>query len=449
MGLPGPRSPFAHLKVGVGMLRAPAETIRALHQRYGEVAAFGYRPYRYVALFGPEANRYVLADNSENFRWREALKSLIPVDGDTALVVTDGEEHRRRRRLVQPAFATSRINSYLDVMVDEADRALDTWVPGRRLDAYAELQQAILRIAVRTLFGDTLGERAGELGAALSAAIEFVNLPISMQVKIDLPWTRWHRAKAARDRADAIVNAEIARRRARGETSDSGDVLDRLLATTDDEGGSGLTDVELRDQVVSLVAAGFDTTSGTAGWAVRELLVNPEAWKRAAAEVAAVVGGDRLTTGHHQRMPYLDAVVHETLRLWPAGFVSARKAVDDFEFAGHRIPGGSMVLYSPYATQRMPEHWPEPDRFLPERWLDGEPAPYTFVPFGGGYRRCIGFAFATQELKALLVQLLRRIELTYDGPAEVVPEGNAAMHPKGGVPVRVTEARRVTQQFAG
>lgn len=441
MALPGPRSPFAQLRVGAGMLRAPAETIRALHQRYGEVAAFGYRPYRYVALFGPEANRYLLADDPGNFRWREALKSLIPVDGDTALVVTDGDEHRRRRRLVQPAFATSRIHGYLDVMVDEADRVLDTWAPGRRLDAYAELQQAILRIAVRTLFGDTLGERAGDLGAALTDAIEFVNLPVSMQIKVDLPWTRWHRAKAARDRADAIVNGEIARRRARGAAPDSGDVLDRLLAATDDEGGPGLTDVELRDQVVSLVAAGYDTTSGTAGWAVRELLVKSDAWKRAAVEVAEVVGDERLTVEHLQRMPYLDAVIHETLRLWPAGFVSARKAVDGFELGGHRIPGGSMILYSPYVTHRMPDLWPEPDRFLPERWLDGEPAPYAFVPFGGGYRRCIGFAFATQELKALLVQLLRRIELTYEGPAEVVPEGTAAMHPKGGVPVRVTSQR--------
>ncbi|HEY7138127.1 MAG TPA: cytochrome P450 [Acidimicrobiia bacterium] len=443
MTLPGPRSPLAQLRTGVTAMREPAEALRRLRGEYGPVVAFGVRPYRYVALFGPEANRYLLAEHPENFRWREALRVLIPVDGATALVVSDGPEHRRRRHLVQPAFGTRRIEGYLDVMTDEIDRELDRWTVGRELDAFACLRDAVRRVAVRTLFGDELGGRADELGTALAAAIDFVNLPPMLQLRVDLPWTRWHRARIARDRADVIVNDEIARRRAERDRDDSSDLLDALLAARDDETGDGLSDVEIRDQVVSLVAAGFETTSATAAWAVHELLTNDGEWERAAQEVDAVVGDHRPTIAHFARMQHLDAVVNETLRLWPAGFLSARYAVDGFEFDGHEIPARSTVLYSPFVTHRDPRWWPEPDRFDPDRWRDGrEPTPYTFLPFGGGYRRCIGFAFATQELKVLLTRLLQRVRLIAE-PVPVVGVGAAALRPKHGVPVRVEERRAV------
>lgn len=442
MALPGPRSPAAQVRLAVDLLRRPAPTLVALYERYGPVVAFGVRRYRYVALFGPEANRLVLADHPERFRWRDAMEVLVPVDGETALVVSDGEEHRRRRRLVQPAFATKAVHGYLDVMAEEAARELGTWAAGTVVDAYARLRRVILRVAVRSLFGDSLGARADELGRVLAVAVEFVNRPLPLRVEVDLPGTAWRRTRAARAAADAIVDAEVARRRtarAGGAAlpAEPADVLDVLLAAVDD----GLTDQEVRDQVVSLVAAGYDTTSAAAAWAVHELLGNDGAWARAAAEVDEVVGEADLSVAHLARMPYLDAVVHETLRLWPPGFASGRRAVEAFELAGHRVPAGSMILWSPYVTHRSPDVWPEPDRFRPERWFEGEPEPYTFVPFGGGYRRCIGFAFALQELKAVLVELLRRWDLA-PVPRPVVPTGTVSLHPKGGLPVRVVGPRR-------
>ncbi len=433
MSLPGPRSPLEQSRFSVSLLRDPPGAMRSLQGRYGPVVGFGYRPFHYVALFGVDANRYLLAENAGNFRWREALSFLIPVVGDTALVVSDGGEHQRRRRLVQPAFGVRSIGRYLPIMVTEADRELDRWQAGETVEAFSCLRRAIRRIAVRSLFGDSLGSRSDELGDSLGAAIAFVNRPVGLQVKVDAPWTAWHRAKAARDRADGIVNAEVARRRTAG--PGDGDLLDTLLAATDGE-GLELSDTEVRDQVVSLIAAGYDTTSAAAGWAVHELLTNDGEWDRAADEVARVVGDDALTVEHLQSLSHLDHVVNETLRLWPPGFVSARKAVDDFEFAGHHVPGGTMILYSPYVTHRLTELWPDPDRFVPDRWAGAEPDPYQFVPFGGGYRRCLGFAFATQELKVLLVQLLRRATLTALRPT-ARPTGWAALHPKGGVPVRV------------
>jgi cytochrome P450 len=338
---------------------------------------------------------------------------------------------------VQPAFGTTAIRRYLERMVDEANRELDTWRIGAELDAYTALRQAIRRIAVGTLFGDALGVRAEELGQALGAALSFVNRLPAAQIHLEVPGSAWRRAQRARDRADEIITAEIARRRARPATQD---LLDCLLTATDDEGSPALDDGEVRDQVVSLIAAGYDTTSAAAGWAVHELLSNPGAWEQAADEVDAVVGSDRLAQDHLSQLTHLDHVVRETLRLWPPAAASARRCTADTDFAGYRIPAGTMILYSAYVTHRMDTIYPEPDRFRPDRWTDANPDPYAFVPFGGGYRRCIGFAFATQELKILLAELLRRTRLE-PLRRRTRPTGLAALRPKGGVPVRIIGAR--------
>jgi cytochrome P450 len=186
---------------------------------------------------------------------------------------------------------------------------------------------------------------------------------------------------------------------------------------------------------VSLIAAGYHTTSGATGWAVRALLDEPGVWDKARAEVDEVLGAATPTADALQSMRYLDGVVHESLRLWPPGFVSGRKCHADVEFDGHTIPAGSMVLYSPWVTQRDAGLWPEPGVFRPERW-DTDPLPYSFVPFGGGYRRCIGFAFATLELKVTLARILQRVELELRS-ADTVPVGTSGLRPKSGVPVRV------------
>lgn len=434
MALPGPRSPLAQLRLTPSLLMNPAEGFRALQRDYGDVVAFGYGPFRYIGLFGAEANRFVLADRAECFRWRDAMEFLAVVVGDTALVVTDGEEHHRRRRLVQPAFAARAIHRSLDLMVDEVDHELDTWRAATELDAYDAMRRAIRRVAVGALFGSSLGSHADELGDALAAALDFVNRPLPAQIHLDVPGSAWRRARKARDRADQIINAEIARRRSL--PPGDNDLLDSLLAATDSDGGPALDDREVRDQAVSLIAAGYDTTSGTAGWAIHELLTNRGEWDRAADEVEAVVGTERLSQQHLRDLSHLDHVVRETLRLWPAGSAIARRCVQDVEFQGHCIPAGSMILYSAYVTHRMPSLWPEPDRFNPNRWADIDPDPYAFVTFGGGYRRCLGFAFATQELKVLLAQLLRRTRLEALRHT-ARPTGLAALRPKDGVPVRI------------
>ena len=434
--LPGPRGPVAQFRTATGLQWRPVETFEGLHRRYGTVCQFGSWPFKFVALFGAEANQLILADRVDAFRWRDAFEILAPVDGDTALVVSDGPEHKRRRRLVQPAFHTKRINSYVGLMVEETDRALDAWTPGRELDAYVELRRVVRRIVVRALFGDALRARADEIGDILEPALDFLNLSLAQQaLKIDLPGTRWRRTKQARARTDEIVDAELARRRSSPDTDDGDDILSMLLTATDEDGGPSLSDEEIRDQVVSLIAAGYETTSAAMAWTTRALLAEPGVLEKAKAEVDEKLGGEAPSLETLATLQYVDGIVHESLRLWSPAVVSGRRSVDDIEYAGHKVPSGTMVLYSPWVTHRLPELWPEPLTFRPERW-DSEPLPYSFVPFGGGYRRCIGFAFATLELKVMLTRLVQRCDAELLS-ADPRPAGSITVRPRSNVPVRV------------
>jgi hypothetical protein len=470
--LPGPRSPVAQARWARALSRDLYGGVLDLYGRYGPVVEFGVGPVRYVYLFGREANEHILATDPDGFLWRDGFRVLVPVVGDTALVVTDGDEHARRRRLVQPAFGRRHIEGHVALMQHEIDRIIDGWTAGTLVDAYADLRLAVRRMVILALFGEHLRARADELGELLQGALDFVNLPVHHQlVHIDRPFTRYGRAMRARRRADEIVYAEIARRRVAhalaGSAREGVDVLDLLLDAgvpartaavdsgcpaqqdqlrdTESTGRDGeLSDTELRDQVVSLVAAGYDTTSAAVGWAVHELVTRPDVARRVATEVAEAVGDDPITPEVLPRLAYLDRVVREVLRLHAAAVV-ARRSLRDFEIGGHKIPAGRMVLYSPYVTHRLPELWPEPSAFRPERWLPDapgyvEPPPFASVPFGGGYRRCIGFGLAKFEIKIAVVRLVQRTALE-PLTRHIAATGVAANTPAGGVPVRVTEVR--------
>jgi cytochrome P450 len=439
--LPGP-APLGQLRYLRGLLGTPYDALLDLQRRYGPVCAFGFGSQRYVLLFGAEANRLLLTDSPEhpNFLSRDVLSLLIPVVGSCAMVVSDGADHRRRRSLVQPAFARQRIQGYLPVILAEIARMLDGWQPGQSVNAFADLRSCIRRIAIRSLFGDRLQAHTDEIGRELETALRYINRSPFLRFDHDLPGTAYRRAMAARARVDSQVRAEIARRRA--EPQDRGDVLDSLLC---DHAGDQLADLEVRDQVISLIASGYDSSSSAAGWAVYALLSHPQVYQRVRDEVARVAGDAPLTTELLAGMDYLGYTVSEILRLYTPGVLTGRTAVDSFEFAGQRIPQGSKVLYSQYVTHRMPELWPGPLEFRPERWDPQrpdyrEPVPFSFVPFGGGYRRCIGFAFAELELRALIAELARRTELSL-ATATVQPTGVATMWPKGGVPVHVHAVR--------
>ncbi|MEQ1786521.1 MAG: cytochrome P450 [Acidimicrobiales bacterium] len=410
--------------------------LQHLHERYGPVVDFGYGSNRMVLVFGPEANEHVLSKAADTFEWGEAMQALVAVDGPTALVVSDGDDHRRRRRLVQPAFSIKRVDAHLGLVVTEVDRALAAWKPGAPVDASASLRDAVRRIVVRALFGEELGAEADRFGALLDPGLRYVQRMPQMRFEHDLKVTPFARVQRGNRAADELVLGEVARRRAAGIDADAHpDTLSALLAGVD---GESLMDAELLDQVRSLMAAGFDTTAGAASWLVLELGRNPEAFAAVRAEVDAVLGDRAPTIDDLRALPLTLGAVQEVLRLWPPGPAAPRMSIAPSELHGMTIPAGRMVLYSAYVTGRMPELWPDPERFDPTRWAPGapEPAPYSFVPFGGGSRRCIGFALATLELQVLAVRLAQQVEWR-STTSKVKPSGIATLTPKGGVPIEV------------
>jgi len=420
-------------------MRSPYDTLVRLRERYGPAVKIGMGPFAFVYLLGRDANELILSTRANDFTWRGAFAALIPLEGDTALPVTDGDEHARRRRLVQPAFGIKRLHTYAAVMEQEIDRTVAAWEPGDRVDLHAALKATVRRIAIRSLFGDHLGGRAMELGEHLQAAIDFANLPPVPGRNVNLPGLPYRRAMRSRAKADAIVYREIARRRE--QPTDEHDLLSALMEARDED-ATALTDEELRDQVVSLIAAGYETTSALVAWTLYATLRDPDVEATLRRELDGVFGNDRVVAERLNEARYLHAVVSETLRLHSPAGVSGRIAETNVEFAGCTIPRGAFVVYSAYVTHREPQWWPDPLVFRPERWLGAagpiEPEPYTFVPFGGGFRRCIGFAMATLEAKIVVAETLRRVRLRLERH-DIAAHGLATVAPKGGVPATIIE----------
>lgn len=418
----------------------PGDALLALHRRRGPMVNAGLGRHGYVYLFGAEANKFIFA-NSDAFSWWDAFQVLVPVDGPTALIVSDGAEHRRRRSLVQPAFHHRHLANYLQTMAANADAVIDTWRPGQTLDIFAQLRSAIRRSAIESLFGQRMVQHSDFLGEQLQPLMDLTHrLPQVLQAEQRLRTPAWCRAMAARTRVDELIYAEIAHAR----THPSAD--DNVLASLVDgrtEDGEALRDDEVRDQIVSLIAAGYETTSAAMGWAVYALLSTPEVWETAAEEVRAVTAGRAPTAADLKNLTYLNGVVHETLRLYPPAVISARKVTRDLSFAGRRIRAGRTLVFSPYVTHRLPGLWADPLRFEPRRWDPASPgyrrpAPYEFLPFGGGTHRCIGSGFATAELTVMLARLLARTRLSLPDQ-RIRAGGYAALQPRHGLLVQLAE----------
>ncbi|OBF44797.1 cytochrome P450 [Mycobacterium sp. 852002-50816_SCH5313054-b] len=416
----------------------PGEALLALYRWRGPVINSGVGRHGYTYLLGPEANKFVFA-NADAFSWRETFENLAIVDGPTALIVSDGDDHRRRRSVVAPGLRHRQIQDYVETMVASIDAVIDGWRPGQRLDIYQRCRSAVRHSTAASLFGPRMAAHSDFLGEQLQPLLDMTHrLPQVMQLEGRLNSPGWRRAMAARSSINDLVDAQIAEARAQPMPDDH--MLTMLINGRGDE-GYALSDNEIRDAVISLITAGYETTSGALAWAIHTLLALPGAWDAAADEVRRVLGDRPPAAGDLDALTYLNGVVHETLRLYPPGVVSARKVTRDLRFDGHRIRAGRLLIFSPYVTHRLPELWPEPTEFRPARWDPGspdyrKPAPYEFIPFSGGLHRCIGAVMATTEMTVMLARLVARTTLRL--PSQRIRAHNlAALSPRPGVTVDV------------
>jgi cytochrome P450 len=419
----------------------PGEALLALYRRRGAVVDSGIGRHGYTYLLGGEANKFVFA-NADAFSWRETFESLALVDGPTALIVSDGDDHRRRRSVVAPGLRHRQIQDYVQTMVSNIDTVIDGWQPGQRLDIYQQCRSAVRRSTAESLFGQRIAMHSDFLGEQLQPLLDLTHrLPqvVALERRVNSPG--WRRAMAARSRLNDFVDAQIAGARAAPRPDDH---MMTMLINGRGEEGYALSDEEIRDSIISLITAGYETTSGALAWAIYTLLTLPGAWDNAGDEVNRVLGDRPPAAADLDRLTYLNGVVHETLRLYSPGVISARRVMRDLWFDGRRIRAGRLLIFSAYVTHRLPEFWPEPTEFRPARWDSDspdyrKPAPHEFIPFSGGLHRCIGAAMATTEMTVMLARLVARITLRL--PAQRIRAANlAALAPRPGLIVDVIDS---------
>jgi cytochrome P450 len=422
--------------------RDPLPLLLRSHRRYGPVFTLRLLYAPIVFALGPEANHYITVTHASNFRWRDGgMGDLIPLLGD-GLLTTDGEYHRRARRIMLPAFHREQLAASTRIMVEEAEQAVGRWRAGMRLDLYAWTRRLALRIAMRALFG--FDPRAGARDAAMAERFEealgFWGKDYVVQM-LRGPGSPWRTMSRARAHLDRVIFEEIARRRAGGERG--ADILS-LLLDAEDEDGARLSDHELRDQVMTLLFAGHDTATSTVAFLFYELGRNPDEAGPLADERSAVVG-DRVPSAPElvSGLPRLDMALDETLRMYPPAWIGPRRSIEPFELCGVEVPGGVMVNYCSWASHHLPGVFPEPERFRPRRFAPEVKAALpkgAYVPFGGGSRTCIGMRFGQLEVKAIAASILQRFRLEPADP-ELRPSIRQmpTLSPRGGLPVVVRE----------
>ncbi|MGE5334817.1 MAG: cytochrome P450 [Nitrososphaerota archaeon] len=397
----------------------------ALHGALGDIFELPLPGFRSVVLVGPDANKLVLMESRERLLWRaegDPVTRLLR----QGLLVTDGTFHDELRQMMTPALHKRLFDGFAEVMWRDTDRVTCRWRDGARIDLLDEMRRVALLILTDTLFKDDFDPYIGALWKDILRTIRYIS-PGPWLIWPGMPRVGYRRAIR---RMDDYCYRLIARRR--GQSGVGTDLLAQLIA-------SGMSDDLIRDQLLTMFIAGHDTSTALLAWTLHLLSLHPDVLARARAEIDAVVGEGVPVPAHVRQLSYLDAVIKETLRLYPPIHLGSRIAATDFVFREYRIPAGTRVLYSIYLTHHDPKYWSAPETFNPDRFSPTHSrgrAAYTFLPFGGGPRNCIGAAFAQVEAKVVLARLLQRYDFQAAG-GSVRPRMRATLEPRPGVVVTV------------
>lgn len=452
-GLPGPpAAPILGWKGNrLSFYRDPIRYMKRLRS-YGLEVPFVRGPHRNIFtsfpgspgtlfLFGSEHNHAVFSqpDRFHSFPDLGPLYPQPPVSGrrdvlrrlSSGLFSLNGAEHRRQRSLMLPAFQQSRIDLYVDDIVQITQQVLDRWSAREEIDAVREMVQLTLLASGPTLFGLDLQDESERLGRVLEEWSAVLFSAGVFLLPFDVPGLPYRRLIDRTLRLERLALQTIQRRR---EGGDGRDVLSALIRARDSRGRS-LDDVQLAGHVVVLFVAGHETTSNTLAWALFLLSQYPRVAADVADEVRAVLGGGPPGPGDVQKLELLDRVLKETMRLFPAGPYAFRVVSEDVSIGGHEVPRGTEIGISHYCTHHAPELYAEPERFLPERWQRLRPQPGAYIPFSEGRRMCIGASFAMLEMKIVLSMILQRFWIELSPGASVRPEVTLTLRPRA-LPIR-------------
>ncbi|MCA0377449.1 MAG: cytochrome P450 [Gemmatimonadetes bacterium] len=442
---PGPRARFPGELLARFASLDRLDFMAPLPARYGDVVSWRLGRQRVVLLAHPDDIRDVLVTHQRSFTKGRALQRARRLIGD-GLLTSEGEVHLRQRRLVQPAFHRARVARYAETMVRATVAHQEGWRHGAAVDINAEMMRLTMAIVAETLFGADVGDEAERVTRALHDVFASFDLGLSPLAPLldRLPTSRQRRFQRARRVLDEIVYGMIHARRRAGR--DTGDLLSMLLAAQDTEGdGRGMSDQQLRDELLTLFIAGHETTANALSWTWWLLDRHPEVRARLDEELDTVLADRDPTADDVGQLPFTRAVIAESMRLRPPAYIVGRRAIAPYRVRDWELPAGTLVVVSQYITHRDPRWWPEPERFDPARWLAPDDRPrFAYFPFGGGTRVCVGEAFAWTEAVLLLATLARRwrVEVAHPDPR---PEPIITLRPRGGMPARLS-SRGVCQR---
>jgi cytochrome P450 len=428
------------------MRRDPLGFWSSLNRRYGDIVPIRVWPWVSYMIYHPDQIKHVLQDNNHNYVKGIVIEKIKVLIGE-GLFSSEGDFWRRQRRLAQPAFHRQRITGFADTMTACATAMLERWDAtarnGAALDVAAEMNRLTLEIAGKTLFSMDLSGEAGAFGRALLDALEYLNHRATsfFPLPVAVPTPRNWRYRGVLRHLDGVVYKIIATRRQTGE--DPGDLLSMLLQARDEETGESMTDRQLRDEVMTFLLAGHETTAVTLSWTWYLLDRHPEVDARLRAELRAVLNGRTPTVTDLPALPYTRMVIEETLRLYPPVAGIVRQAVGADRIGPYSIRPGTVVSMSPYVTHRHPAFWDDPERFDPERFRAERAASrprFAYFPFSGGPRLCIGNEFALMEGQLLLATIAQRYRLRAVPGHAVEPEVRLTLRPRGGLPMTLAPA---------
>ena len=411
------------------------------YRRYGDVVRFHFLGFRGAILHGAGANRYILVDAVENFLVAPVIDRARArwIVGEGVLFI-DNPAHRQQRRLIMPSMHRKRIEAYQQVMREVSTQILDRWTPGVEIDSASEMDDLALIIEGRTLFSMDFSGAAHELSDAVTVVTQTMNDAFRLafaQLPFDVPGIGYGGSvRRAIARVKAILGEIIAEHEREG--TDAGDVVSMLIAARDEE-GERLSPAQILDHLLTLFVAGHETLANALTWACYLLAQHPAVTSKLLSELNQQLGGQAPTPADLERLPYLEQVVKEVLRLYPPAASLSRIVREPFEWKGYCFAAGNIIMYSPYVSHRMPEQFPEPEVFRPERFdpASGEThAPYAFIPFGAGPRSCIGAPFAMMELKTVLAMLLQRFRLDLVAGQRVEATVRTTLQPRYGLRMR-------------
>jgi len=414
----------------------PLGYVCRLHRSYGELVAFIQDRPGWMFAFGPEYN-HLLLSNPDLFYSKpfmnappgSALERLT-----SGLLSMNGPPHRQRRKLVMPAFHKKQVETYRDDMATVTQQILDGWRAGQQLDIAREMQKLTLRIASKTLFGLDTTAQADQLGSMIKRWLNLLDSMGPTLFPVDLPGMPLHRLLRLSERVESDILAMIARKQAT--LGGDRDVLAMLIQARDEDGG-GLSDAELIGQATVLFIAGHETSSNALTWTLLLLSQHPRVLGELYEELSGALRGGAPSVEQLDHLPLLDRVIKESMRLLPPASLSLRVSTAPFELGPYQLPRGATVFFSQYITHHMPELYPEPERFLPDRWLAINPSAYEYLPFGAGPRMCIGATFALLEIKIALALILQRCRLELRPGARIDRRLRITLSPQPGMPMTV------------